>query len=222
MIKKMEIEIFGDADYRGTDNDDIAHAIATIEVLKPYVRVMNRGRSLHLPDSHPHGKIDTKRLLIAHDTEYAIFNTGRSFLKRSADDNEDTRTVGMYLADQHLCVVSTDSPNMGITAKHEIGHAFYTYPGSISETADDMDHCSDIFCIMHEITYDAVDMEVQRIISPNVSSKTRRSMGARAQEFVSVPLVQEDFCMSCEDALDESVSLYSIIRNYPDAYQNYM
>lgn len=216
----MEVEVFADADYRAIDSDDIAHAIATVEVLKPYVRVINRGRSLHLPDSHPTGYVDTRRLLVALDTEFAAFGTGRSFVATEADG--DSTTIGMYLPDQHLCIISSDSQSISRTAKHEIGHAFYTYPGIISETADDMDHCSNVFCIMHEASYDSVDTEVKRIISPRVSSKTRRGMGKSAQEIITINLEQNTFCSSCEDALSESVAIYSDIRNNPASYTKYI
>lgn len=209
MVKKIEIEVFGDADYPAIDSDDIAHAIATVEVLKPYVRVINRGRSLQLPGSHPDGCVDTSRLLVAHDTMFAVLGTGRHIVDTEEVDDGGA-TFGIYLPDQHLGIVSSDSRDILRTSRHEVGHALYTDLGIQSDTADDIDHCSNLACVMHGVGYRRpVDTTVEGIVWPNAAYRTRRIVGSSAYNLTAIVPDQDDFCDYCEDALEMSADVLS-------------
>ena len=199
MPKKFEIEVFKDAAFPWLDSDEIAHALATIEVIKPYVEIINRNRKLKLGEAHGTTELDkTKHIRVPLDSDVGVFYTGRHII-RDLHSNDKERTTGVYLNSSKLCVVSTDSKSPPRTARHEAGHAIFSKLGIVSSTAEiSSEHCGVEECVM----YKYIASEKRRVPSTPMC-RIAESMGLRASQFQYV-VTSMDFCPECSEALHKS------------------
>lgn len=207
MPKKFEIEIFKDAVSPELDSDEIAHALATIEVIKPYVEIINRNRKLKLGESQGVTQLDmAKRIRVPLDSDTGVFYTGRHIIG-SLDNKDKDGTTGVYFGNSKLCVVSTDSPSVARTVRHEVGHAIYAGLGILSPTAEKTtEHCNAESCVMYKY--------IQSEDRPIPSTPMRRiaeSMGLRASRFERI-VTSMDFCPDCNEALFKSVYVKALIK----------
>lgn len=206
MPKKFEIEVFKDAVFPELDSDEIAHALATIEVIKPYVEIINRNRKLKLGEAHGATELDrSKRIRVPLDSDIGVLYTGRH-ISGDPEDKEGTRITGVYIGNSKLCVVSTDSSSVATTARHELGHSMYGL-GIEAPTMDEVTgHCSAKGCIMQAF------VEYER--KPIRSTPMRRmaeSMGLRAARFENI-IKSVDFCSGCSDALRNSANVRALMK----------
>lgn len=207
MTKKVTVEVFKDAHYPELDSDDVAHALATVDVIKPFVEVINRNRKLKLGDSQPKDILDTKkRLRVVRDTDAIMFFTGRHILAES-EDKEDSHTTGIYMHDSRVGVVSTLTQSVTRTSRHELGHYLYTCGGVVSETADELDHCSDENCLMHAYGL----THTRRIIPSKMGRRAAEALGFRMPQFEEVANTT-DYCGNCETSLGKSAYILTVAK----------
>ena len=206
MPKKFEVEIFKDVVSPELDCDDVAHALATVESMKPYVEIINRNRYLRLSESQGMIILDrSKRIRVPLDSDVGVLYTTRH-ISPDPDDAIGVKTLGVYLNDSKLCIVSSDSLSTPSTARHEVGHALYGV-GIVAQTMDiATGHCSARGCVMQ----DHIEYGKQRIESTPMR-RIAESMGLIATQF-ELAVKSVDFCVFCSDALGEAARVNALIK----------
>lgn len=206
MPKKFSIEIFKDVVSPELDSDIVAHALATVESIKPYVEIINRNRYLRLSESHGEIVLDrSKRIRVPLDSHAAVLYTSRH-ISCDPEDDIGVKTMGVYLDDSKLCIVSSDSKSTPSTARHEVGHALYGV-GLVGRTMDKTtEHCNSSGCVMQ----DRIEYEKRRI-ETSPMRRIAESMGLKAVQFESA-IKSVDFCSSCSDALATAARFRLLIK----------
>lgn len=207
MPKKFEIEVFRDICFPELDSDEVAHALATVEIIKPYVEIINRNRKLRLNESHGDTNLDTaKRIRVALDTDEGMLYTGRHILY--GDDSQLVAT-GIHLGSSKLCVVSSDSLSVVRTARHEMGHALYGI-GIVGSTMDAVTtHCCTKQCVMY-----AEPVVERRAIQKSTVRRAAESLGLKVRQYEYV-VDSIDFCSECNQALGKSAYVQALRKENP-------
>lgn len=206
MPKKFEIEVFKDICFPELDSDEIAHALATVGVIKPFVEIINRNRKLQLGESQGTTELDTtKRVRVALDSDAGVLYTGRHILK-DHDNDKDSMNTGIYLGNSRLCVVSTDSPSTVRTARHEMGHAIYGMGIEGSNMDKTTGHCYAEECVMYEKI-----VSEKRPIQSSPIRRAAEALGLRASQYEYI-VKSMDFCPNCNDALGKSAYVRSLLK----------
>lgn len=212
MVKKIAVEVFKDNNYPELDSDDIAHALATINVIKPFVEIINRNRKLQLGPSQGALELDvSKQVRVALQSDAGVFYTGRHIVNADGDQDDDSRTTGIYLGRSDLCVVSTHSSNVVRTSRHELGHYLHQRGRVLGRSVDaETDHCPKPDCAMHE----TIISEKRRVI-PGMGRRAAEALGLQTKQYEYV-VNSLEYCADCEDSMGKSAYVIALLK------QNYL